>query len=725
DRWGPLQNQLLHFSFGQCSMLLTLREKVDGVTQGGTVTFPFTFSSGAMRGRFSPHDGQLYVTGQKGWVTSAVQDGCLQRVRYTGQPVGMPTGVKTYRNGLALTFTEPLDRNLAEDPDRYAIEQWNYRYAADYGSAEYRPSDPRQEGRDELPVRSATLLDPKTVFLELPGLQPVNQLSLSYRIKLADGTSVRQQLNSTIHKLSETAIPQDQLTVRARPGVLPDEVMARLRPGIAMTESYTAKELSLGVFRMAAWDNFYLVGDKIGTDAGVPCFLKAPFSGEYRFLIPDSFEALVINGVAAGSGEPVDLRRGFNSIRFRSSTTQRQTASKGRRESSGTRLLWSGDDFVWEPIPQTALWHAPGHNDRNLPTPETVQSILEQRRCTICHDLKESTDYAQPGPSLAGLGSRRRADWVAAWILAPRTLRPTAKMPHFFNPDKQTDRQTASDIAAYLASLKIDEPESATGDAKRGVILYEDLGCIACHRFTAPEKEDDFQRLSLTHVSASFSEHALQAYLLNPQTHYTLNPMPRFPLSSAEAADLVAYLRAESEGKFIALNLPAGDVERGKQAFFGATRNCFGCHSTIADRPPLPVAMAKFKDFTRGCLAPTAELRGDAPDFGLTEWERTAVSESVPPESLGALFATVVANPSLGSRRLVRELNCRACHSRDGQRSPRAEILADESDRGVVAEVLPDLTWAGEKLRPEWTARLLNGELAERTRPWLKARMPA
>ncbi|WLD11726.1 ThuA domain-containing protein [Planctellipticum variicoloris] len=725
DRWGPLQNQLLHFSFGQCSMLLTLREKVDGVTQGGTVTFPFTFSSGAMRGRFSPHDGQLYVTGQKGWVTSAVQDGCLQRVRYTGQPVGMPTAVKTYRNGLALTFTEPLDRNLAEDPDRYAIEQWNYRYAADYGSAEYRPSDPRQEGRDELPVRSATLLDPKTVFLELPGLQPVNQLSLSYRIKLADGTSVRQQLNSTIHKLSETAIPQDQLTVRARPGVLPDEVMARLRPGIAMTESYTAKELSLGVFRMAAWDKFYLVGDKIGTDAGVPCFLKAPFSGEYRFLIPDSFEELVISGVAAGSGEPVDLHRGFNSIRFRSSTTQRQTASKGRRESSGTRLLWSGEDFDWEPIPPTALWHAPGHNDRNLPTPETVQSILEQRRCTICHDLKESTDYAQPGPSLAGLGSRRRADWVAAWILAPRTLRPTAKMPHFFNPDKQTDRQTASDIAAYLASLKIDEPESATGDAKRGVILYEDLGCIACHRFTAPEKEDDFQRLSLTHVSASFSEHALQAYLLNPQTHYTLNPMPRFPLSSAEAADLVAYLRAESEGKFIALNLPAGDVERGKQAFFGATRNCFGCHSTIADRPPLPVAMAKFKDFTRGCLAPTAELRGDAPDFGLTEWERTAVSESVPPESLGALFATVVANPSLGSRRLVRELNCRACHSRDGQRSPRAEILADESDRGVVAEVLPDLTWAGEKLRPEWTARLLNGELAERTRPWLKARMPA
>lgn len=671
DRWGPLQNQLLHFSFGQCSMLLTLREKIDGVTQGGTITFPFTFSSGAMRGRFNPHDGQLYVTGQKGWVTSAVQDGCLQRVRYTGKPVGMPTAVKTYRNGLALTFSEPLDRNLAEDPDRYAIEQWNYRYAADYGSAEYRPSDPRQEGRDELPIRSATLLDSNTVFLELPGLQPVNQLSLNYRIKLADGTPIRQQLNYTIHKLGEAAIPQDQLTVRARPGALTDDVMARLKPGIAMTESLNHHKTSLGVFRMIAWDNFYLDTDKIGTDEGVPCYLKAPFSGEYRFLIPDSFEELLINEIAVKAGETVSLHRGFNSIRFRSSTAPPRSASKRRREIAGTRLLWSGEDFDWEPVPPTVLWHAPGHDDWNLHRLETVQSIFEHRRCATCHQLRESVPVPAPGPSLAGLGGRRNADWIAAWILAPCVLRPSATMPHILDVNKESDRQTSSDIAAYLASLKSDQPAFDAGDAERGVILYEDLGCIACHRFTAPDKEDDFQRLSLTHVSASFSEHALNAYLQNPQTHYALNPMPRFSLSSAEAADLVAYLRIESSGRFAALDLPAGDVERGKQAFFGATRNCFGCHSTTADRPPLPVAMAKLKDFSRGCLAATADLRGDAPDFGLTERERSAVADSLAPESFGAFLATVRATPSLDSRRLVRELNCQACHPRDGLRSPR------------------------------------------------------
>jgi len=41
-----------------------------------------------------------------------------------------------------------------------------------------------------------------------------------------------------------------------------------------------------------------------------------------------------------------------------------------------------------------------------------------------------------------------------------------------------------------------------------------------------------------------------------------------------------------------------------------------------------------------------------------------------------------------------------------------------------LPEVLPDLTWAGEKLKTAWTANLLSGKLAHRSRPWLKARMP-
>ena len=65
-RWGPLEGELLHLSYGRCEMFHILREEVDGVIQGAAVKFPLRFLSGAMRARFNPKDGQLYVSGLKG-----------------------------------------------------------------------------------------------------------------------------------------------------------------------------------------------------------------------------------------------------------------------------------------------------------------------------------------------------------------------------------------------------------------------------------------------------------------------------------------------------------------------------------------------------------------------------------------------------------------------------------------------------------------------------------
>ena len=45
---------------------------------GGVVRIPdVEFESGAMRGRFREADGQLYVTGLRGWQTTARMAGCF------------------------------------------------------------------------------------------------------------------------------------------------------------------------------------------------------------------------------------------------------------------------------------------------------------------------------------------------------------------------------------------------------------------------------------------------------------------------------------------------------------------------------------------------------------------------------------------------------------------------------------------------------------------------
>ena len=71
-------------------------------------------------------DGQLYVAGLRGWQTDAAKDCALQRVRFTGKPVNMPTSFHVKENGIELGFTTALDPASAGDADSYDVEQWNY-----------------------------------------------------------------------------------------------------------------------------------------------------------------------------------------------------------------------------------------------------------------------------------------------------------------------------------------------------------------------------------------------------------------------------------------------------------------------------------------------------------------------------------------------------------------------------------------------------------------------
>ena len=200
--WGPLGGQMLHLSFGRCTWFTILREVVDGTPQGGIAPLPGRFLSGVMRGAFSPHDGQLYVVGSRGWQTSALRDGCLQRVRYTGKKLLVPVELHAHTNGLRLTFSEGLDRAAATDPGSYGVSQWNYRYAETYGSKDWSVREPDRAGRDELDVKSARLLpDGRTVFLEIPGLVPVMQMRVRYSLRSAEGGPVRSEFHNTINRL--------------------------------------------------------------------------------------------------------------------------------------------------------------------------------------------------------------------------------------------------------------------------------------------------------------------------------------------------------------------------------------------------------------------------------------------------------------------------------------------------------------------------------------------
>jgi hypothetical protein len=185
-------------------MMLVLREQVDGLWQGGVVPMKVGFASGAHRARFRPQDGQLYVVGTKGGVSNATRDGSLQRVRYTGAKVHLPVEMHAVAGGLRLRFLEPLDKEVAQDGDSWAAEQWNYIYSKDYGSKEWSAVQANVEGHDALDIKAVRLSDDgRTVTLDIPALRPVMQLRLRYSLRGADGTPVKGEIDGTIHRLGK------------------------------------------------------------------------------------------------------------------------------------------------------------------------------------------------------------------------------------------------------------------------------------------------------------------------------------------------------------------------------------------------------------------------------------------------------------------------------------------------------------------------------------------
>lgn len=772
DQWGPLKGQLLHLSYGQSSLLLTLREVINGQPQGGTLKLPFDFESGIMRGRFSPDDGQLYVSGLKGWVTNAVQDGCLQRVRYTGKGIDLPIAVKTMQNGISLTFSNPLDRKTAENPDHYAIEQWNYLWSKNYGSPEFRVSSPQTEGRDEVEVLSATLLqDQRTVFLELPQVKPVMQMGITYHLTSASGNAIKQTYYHTINSVSQQKMDSQILTRRQSNALLSAAQQRHLKPGIlwkfnqtarqekSVSDARAARMIALTVPANQAATPFLIPGSFSATAEG---FIRVPLQGRYQMNL-EGFGAvklqvnqqLILNETSddftKSAPVTVTLNKGYNQI-----SLQYQSQPDG---SAHLRLLWSGAHFTTEPILPSVLSHA--GNDPQLSKMQTLRlgrEAIANYQCLACHSLPNDIqnqftlrsnqsvnqslsshmpDLNRSAPDLTNIGTRVSKRWLFHWLLNPHSLRENATMPSMLgDPDSKRAKQRAADLTAWFVSQaekpilndsqKPAEDFSFDSDlqVEAGSESYENLGCINCHHFHVDSQDDEFHRHSIALVKKKFSPSQLVRFLQTPQQHNPWSRMPDFKLTRQAAESLSAYLIENSKGKIPnSLLLPAGSASRGHKLYY-ETLACVRCHGHLKGHIQTETQAARIplaeQSLSKGCLSEQKQYYSIAPQFQLSQKQREAIQAIL---QNGAASLARHSLPEV-SERWVRQLNCAACHNRDAARSPRSLIVVEEGESGLPPEPLPSLTWAGEKLKPTWSKSFIAGNLSWRPRPWLKSRMP-
>jgi hypothetical protein len=206
-KWGPFTGEWLHESYGKSSLFLMMKERAaNGLMQGGVVKFPLKFTSSVMRARFNERDGQLYIAGLSEWQSNAAKQTGFDRVRYTGKKVYSVRGLKVLKNGVELTFTEPLDPASVSDAQNWSGKRWNYARTSGYGSPEFslvNGADGKpKKGRDVINITGAKLsADGRSVTVEIADLQPVMQQTIRWNLKAADGTPVAQEVMHTIHAL--------------------------------------------------------------------------------------------------------------------------------------------------------------------------------------------------------------------------------------------------------------------------------------------------------------------------------------------------------------------------------------------------------------------------------------------------------------------------------------------------------------------------------------------
>jgi hypothetical protein len=161
-KFGPFADQTIVGDMDHKYMMRIMPEEVGGALQGACI--PMNFGSkmriGNNRLVFAP-DGSLWV-GQNdhGWAGSRG----IQRISWKGKTHLDVMTMNLTKTGFDLTFTLPLNEEIAKDPSNFVFKRYYYEYHQAYGS--------KQFDVQEIPVKSIRLSpDRKKVSIELADMK--------------------------------------------------------------------------------------------------------------------------------------------------------------------------------------------------------------------------------------------------------------------------------------------------------------------------------------------------------------------------------------------------------------------------------------------------------------------------------------------------------------------------------------------------------------------------
>jgi len=201
DEMGPLNDQMLHLSYGRPGLFLVKVDSGSSTLQGGASVIPGIYPAPTMKGTVNAGDGLVYFAGFSLWGHNSDVLSALLRLRYTGKESLLPVDYKVRDGGIMLRFGQELDQETANDLSNYQVKRWNYLRTEKYGSGHYQLDG--SVGEENLPVLAVHLSeDKKGVFLVVPNIAVVMQMEVAFNLKTVEGTAWNDKVWMTVNAVN-------------------------------------------------------------------------------------------------------------------------------------------------------------------------------------------------------------------------------------------------------------------------------------------------------------------------------------------------------------------------------------------------------------------------------------------------------------------------------------------------------------------------------------------
>ncbi|MEE8398929.1 MAG: c-type cytochrome, partial [Desulfobacterales bacterium] len=368
---------------------------------------------------------------------------------------------------------------------------------------------------------------------------------------------------------------------------------------------------------------------------------------------------------------------------------------------------------------------------------ERGKRLFGEFRCLSCHMVEGKG--GDIGPDLTMASSKLRPQWLYRWIKTPQSVWPETRMPEYGLLPQQV-----GDIVTFIEEEYIDfelEEEQiiedlklvTAGDPIKGKELITTYGCTGCHDIEGVEDRGEIGPELTTigdiHISRlDFGEihgapenrtvpNWLYSKLTNPKLFKKELKMPDYHFSELEVEAMTTYLlslRGEeiSSSYILPLGEPPSDyVPQGEFGRIVRKYRCLICHKINGKGGEMAADLSQegsrvqevwLKDFMRTPYAIRPILVERMARFNISDAEietinayfrSTLVDDRV--EGLSDAIEKMKLNDpdkvTSGKDLYYERYACHACHQIGGE-------------GGTIG---PDLTEAGERLRPEWIAYYL------------------